>query len=190
MRERNYDIGKYGSKSKTDLMTTLYNDYYRALVGFAMQITADEESAADIVQSVFQKVWEKDIALDSHSQVKAYLYNSVRNQSINHVKHRHAEANYVQVLSRQIEEFHVSADGNEDFYTEEIYRQLFLRIDELPRRQREVFLLCMEGKTLKEIGEALNISRETVKQRKRKALDILRSQLSGKEYILLLILIN
>lgn len=30
------------------------------------------------------------------------------------------------------------------FNKEEIYRQLFAAIDELPPRQKEVFLLCME----------------------------------------------
>ena len=35
--------------------------------------------------------------------------------------------------------------------------------DELPPRQKEVFLLCMEGKKNREIAEQLDISAETVR---------------------------
>ena len=71
------------------------------------------------------------------------------------------------------------------FNKEEIYRQLFLAIDKLPPRQREVFLLCMEGKKNKEIAELLQISAETVKMQKRRAISRLREQLAPMALALL-----
>ena len=76
-------------------------------------------------------------------------------------------------------------DMSDVFNKEEIYRQLFLAIDKLPPRQREVFLLCMEGKKNKEIAEQLQISAETVKMQKRRAIGRLREQLAPMALALL-----
>ncbi len=175
---------------RSKLLTTLYNDYYKALVAYSVQMTSEQSVSEDIVQNVFLRVWEREVNLQNPLQVKTYLYNSVRNESINHLRHQNVKQNYIQKVTAEFEEFHLTPEGNEDFFTEEIYRHLFQRIDALPQRQREVFLLCMEGKTYLEIGEALNISRETVKQRKRKAMEILRSELADKEFMLLLLLVG
>ncbi len=76
------------------------------------------------------------------------------------------------------------------FNKEEIYRQLFAAIDELPPRQKEVFLLCMEGKKNREIAEQLDISAETVKVQKRRAIARLRDKLSPMFIEIILVLIR
>ena len=53
---------------------------------------------------------------------------------------------------------------------EEIYRELFLAIQELPDRSREVFELHLQGKKNEEIAEVLGISVLTVKRRLPKCL--------------------
>lgn len=172
------------------LLTKLYDDYYKVLVGYSMQITENREEAEDIVQSVFGKIWEQPLAVRDLSNLKAYLYNSVRNKSINSIRRRKVESAYIQYVADRYQEY--KAVGNEDgaFFSEEVYRELFRKIDQLPDRQRQVFLLCMEGKSYKEIGEALQISTETVKVQKRKAIGKLKEALGGKSFILILLLLQ
>ena len=76
-------------------------------------------------------------------------------------------------------------DMSDVFNKEDIYRQLFLAIDKLPPRQREIFLLCMDGKKNREIAEKLQISAETVKVQKRRAINHLREQLAPMALALL-----
>lgn len=39
----------------------LYRKYYKALMLYALKMTHDEETAEDIVQNAFLKLWEKRI---------------------------------------------------------------------------------------------------------------------------------
>jgi RNA polymerase sigma-70 factor (ECF subfamily) len=57
---------------------------------------------------------------------------------------------------------------------EELVRQLYEGIQQLPKRRREVITLSIEGKTGAEIAEILQISLSTVKESKAKAIESLR----------------
>ncbi|HRN16225.1 MAG TPA: RNA polymerase sigma-70 factor [Xylanibacter oryzae] len=166
----------------------LYDNFYQALVSYSIHITTDLIASEDIVQEVFSKIWENKIPFANLSLMKSYLYNSVRNMSINYIRHNKVENN---ILSHtdDIEKFNISANGEEDFFSEEIYRQLIIMINKLPRRQREIFLMCMDGKKNKEIAQALDISIETVKTHKKRAIKYLKNSLGSKSTLLLLLLI-
>ena len=64
----------------------LYKTYYKALVCYAIQITGESGAAEDIVQELFSTIWEKQMSFKSLVSFKAYLYNSVRNASIDYLK--------------------------------------------------------------------------------------------------------
>lgn len=189
MEKEPLDINAAHRWNNTEL-TRLYRLFYKALVAYAMKITANDTAAEDIVQDVMSGVWQQQNTFTNESQLKAYLYNAVRNHCINFLRHRNVEESYVRHVCSTHEEMHIGPDGQEELFSEEIYRQLFLRIDQLPRRQREVLLLYMEGKKLQEIAEALHISRETVKQRKSKGLGILRSQMGENPLLMLLLMLS
>ena len=187
-----FDDNTVQNLSLGEKLTMLYDNYYRALVGYSMQIVADEDVAKDIVQSIFQVLCERqlDIDIDNELRVKSYLYNSVRNKSINTLRHKNIEEKYIRSEQLRYEEFCINRNGEEEFFTEEIFRLLFKKIDELPQRQREVFLLCMEGKSYKEIGNALQISTETVKSQKHKAIYRLKEELGELSFLLFLLMQN
>lgn len=66
---------------------------------------------------------------------------------------------------------------------DEVYRRLYLVLDELPRRCQEVFKYYLDGKKNGEIAEILQISELTVKAQKRNAISYLRKRL-GNVYVL------
>lgn len=183
-------MAKVTNQNISNQLTRLYDNYYRVLVGYGMQIVTDEDAAKDIVQTIFQRIWERQIDIDNEVKVKAYLYNGVRNMAINYLRRKGTEARYVDYVTKQHEEFRINDAGEEDFFTEEIYRLLFEKIDQLPTRQREVFLMCMEGKSYKEIGDALQISADTVKSQKHKAILRLKDELGELSFILFLLIPN
>ena len=163
----------------------LYNDYYKALVLYGMKILDDNQAASeDIVQDVFSILWHKDLKFNSLVQLKVYLYNSVRNNCIDYLKHHHIELKYVDKVKRENPHFYVE-DNKEEAFGEEIYRQLFEAIEPLTPRQLKVFLLAMDGKPNREIAKKLGISVDTVKTQKRRAKEYLKDNLSRETWLFL-----
>lgn len=160
-------------------MKHLYGHYYKALVAYGMQIVGEQEAAEDIVQDFLFALWERRQQFSSMSALRAYIYNGIRNRALNHLRHKNVE-----------ERFKEWEEPSESLNREEIYRQLFLAIDELPPRQREIFLMAMEGKKNMEIAQQLAISAETVKVHKRRAMGTLKSRLTPELMVLLATIIN
>ena len=62
---------------------------------------------------------------------------------------------------------------------EELLRQLYLYIDELPSEQRKVIRLSIDGLSVNEIAEKLGISVNTVKTHKKRSFKQLRGKMRG-----------
>ena len=152
----------------------LYNEYYKALVLYAINFLSSQQAAEDIVQDLFATMWEKKMRFLSLPSFRTYLYNSIRNASLNYLKHQNVESLYLERL----------ASTYREITEEEAYRLLFRAIDKLPARCREIFLLHMDGKKNEEIATVLGISIETVKTQKKRAIQSIKEQM-GTCYFLL-----
>ena len=160
----------------------LFADFYNALVSYAMGFVARQDVAEDIVQDLFVVLWERAAPFASYDSFKTFLYHSVRNASLNHLKRGEVEAKYVAAQS-EIDES--PDDIDRKIMEEELYRLLFATIDELPPACKRVFELHLEGKGNEEIAALLRLSVETVKTQKKRAMAYLRERL-GDAYFLLL----
>lgn len=121
------------------------------------------------------------------SHLKAYFYNSVRNRSVSWVRHEKVINAHTEQIIHDMR-YELDSNDEDGFYTEEIYRQLFIAVDKLPVRQREVFLLAMQGKSNNAIAQELNISVETVKTLKKRGKQKLRDTISPQAMLLLSII--
>ena len=110
----------------------LYKNYYKALVCYAITIVGDSESAEDIVQELFSTIWEKKMFFRSLASFRVYLYNSVRNASLDYLKHKDVEGNYLQKMLDSHSTTFRMEEEEEGFFSEEVYRQLLQTIDALP----------------------------------------------------------
>ena len=63
----------------------LYNEYYKALVLYAINFLSSQQAAEDIVQDLFATMWEKKMRFLSLPSFRTYLYNSIRNASLNYL---------------------------------------------------------------------------------------------------------
>ena len=142
----------------------LYNEYYKALVLYAINFLSSQQAAEDIVQDLFATMWEKKMRFLSLPSFRTYLYNSIRNASLNYLKHQNVESLYLERLASTYREITEEEDTNE----EEVYR----------------LLLHMDGKKNEEIATALGISIETVKTQKKRAIQSIKEQM-GTCYFLL-----
>ncbi|MCI6617460.1 MAG: RNA polymerase sigma-70 factor [Prevotella sp.] len=164
----------------------LYDRYYKALTYYASKITGVMDISEDLVQELFSQIYESRLHFDSVAHLNAYLYNSVRNSAMDYVRHKNVEQSYILRETEQSHVYPLNEDGEEGLFREEFYHELFMFIDRMPHRQREVFLMYMDGKKNKEIADALHISLETVKTQKKRAMAMLRQKMSPKSYVMLL----
>lgn len=175
MKQKDEIFLKNLNNKSFDAFQELYQDYYRSLVVYAIGFVEQRQIAEDIVQDLFISLLEKNITIQSLAGLKAFLYNSVKNKSINHLKHLDIENKYVQHIQDSLKQ-EVTLES--DMEEEEIYRQLFLAIEKLPPRCREIFEMNLDGKRNEEIAEILNLSIETVKTQKKKAMNLLRKHIN------------
>jgi RNA polymerase sigma-70 factor, ECF subfamily len=163
----------------------MFREHATGLVFFARKYTGDLDSAKEIVQAVFIRIWENRAEFDWDKPPKSYLFTAVYNRSMNHLRD-------VRRFVSQ-EDVHLSADKSGPAYLHEVETaELESRIQDairrLPEMCRKVFELSrFEGRKYPEIAELLQISVKTVESHMSKALALLREDL--KEYLTLLLLL-
>ena len=162
---------------------SLFDLLYVGMVQQATFYTNDFAVAEDVVQEIFVRLWEKRGELKSVQNLEGYLLLSVKNRCLNYLKHEEVERRHAEILLQEQNE----EDEDYRLMREELYRELHRTVDELPKRCRQVFELHLQGKKNEEIAQVLELSVETVKTQKKKAMYFLRERL-GKSYYLLIIL--
>ena len=164
----------------------LYKNFYRALVVFSVQIVSELPVAEEIVQDVFVKIWQKQNTYKNVEVLKAYLYNAVRNESIDHVRHKNVEHGRVEVFERDFRLMQEDDEQAVEQHREELFRRLLLAIEALPPRMRQFFMLTIQGKTSEEIAEEMRVSSHAVKKLRQRGLERLRKELPPEALLLLL----
>jgi len=133
------------------------------------------ESAEDIVQESFIKLWQKcaDVVLE---KAKSFLYTVATNMFLNEKSH-----DKVVLKFQQIPQNDTNIESPEFLMLEKEYMvKLQKTLAQLPDGQREVFLLNrIDKKTYAEIAELLNISVKAVEKRMHNALKQLREKIGA-----------
>ncbi len=148
----------------------LYDNYSPALYGIIINIIRDEQTAHDLLQEAFIKIWN---GIDSYNPEKSRLYtwmlNIARNLSIDKIRAGNS-------LSRKENKDYIRKE-NENTKQTPFVEGIGLRglVNELEIEQKQIIeLLYFKGYTQTEAAEELNIPLGTVKSRVRLAMVKLR----------------
>ena len=161
----------------------LFNDYYDQLCAHAYTVLQDGDDAEEMVQNVFVKFWNKRATLSISGSLKNYLYQAVKNESLNFIKHR----NVVQLHAKDALA-DTATHAPDPLVIIELQEKIEQVLADLPPERKKVFLMSRnEGLKYREIAEKLNISIKTVENQMGSALKFLRTQLV--DYIGMLTLI-
>ena len=159
---------------KEQTYSNLFTNHSRLIFNYIYYKCGNEESAHDIVQEAFVKLWE-NCAKVPVENAKAFLYKVSNNLFLNQVKAKKVALKY----ARKTEE--VSNISPEYILEEKQYKEkLDNAIANLTEAQRTAFLLNrIDGKKYAEIAEILNISVKAVEKRIHGALVSLRNEIDG-----------
>ena len=151
--------------------STQFHTYYRPLCLYALRLLDNTDEAEDVVQDTFAALWEKRDTLQQIASIKSYLYTAVRNNCLMKLRTK-KEFDSVEEL-QLMDEY----TPEEVIARAELEAKLWKMIDELPERQREIFLMAKrDGMAYREIAEETGLSVKTVENHVTRALKSLRQK--------------
>src|SRR4051812_6305533 len=106
-----YDTGgiKLYNADSSVIFEQTFKENFKGLHAYAYTIVKDEDEAEEVVQQVFYKLWEKKETLQALQSVKAYLYRSVYNESINYIRHQKVKAAHQVHAARNMDNSDIKA---------------------------------------------------------------------------------
>jgi RNA polymerase sigma-70 factor (ECF subfamily) len=147
--------------------------YHKPLCVFAMKYLKSSEDAKEVVQSVFLKLYEKNIKLNSDEELRLFLYKSVYNASLNFLRSQTRQE------IREKEYYANLALGTNppiyDILKAELVAILQKELTYLPKIQADVIKMCyLEELSNEEVAKALSLSVQTIKNYKNLGLKKIR----------------
>ena len=137
----------------------MFVEYYRPLTVFAVYYVKDLDTAREIVQDFFVRLWESGRDLSIHNSVKGYLYQSIKNCCYNHLNTSHKRLE----TGGDFPVIAVENDVIEQMAEVEVREKLYRAIETLPGKCREIFILSRIRQFRHgEIARMLAISEKTV----------------------------
>jgi len=152
------------------ILEELFNTYYNSLYYHAYSFLNDSEISKDIVNDVFEYIWENRNTIDISYSLKSLLYSMVKNKAINHIRHQEVKKKH---FNFEISKSEIAEDDYQEHDT--LIEKLMQAIEELPPKAGLVFKMCfIENLSYKEIAAELGVSVNTVKTHITKSLKRLR----------------
>ncbi len=141
----------------------VYLHYYKRLFQFALSIVKTKESAEEVVEDVFVRIWQQRSDMVKVRNLRVYLYTAAKNTALNYLSQK-AKLSIVQPFDHIDIEMGASDISPEQILiTAEMYRKIQAAVEDLPPRCKMIFKLVREdGLRYKEIAEILNISVNTI----------------------------
>ena len=162
-------------ESKIKAFDAIYVRYWKLLYAVAYSQLGTKEEAEDIVQTVFERIWNNR-QVQKINCLKAYLIVSVRHFAINYIKS--------QITYRKFQEYLIFQEIQKNFSTDDIVNYTELQrvvnevLEKLPDKTVEVFRMSRyENKSVKEIATHLNLTEKAVEYHITKSLKFIKEQL-------------
>lgn len=173
---------------RNEALEELFRRFSRPLYQFIYRQLPNEQTAADLVQETFLRVFTHRKSYRPTARFSYWIYRIARNLCVDekrrywnrHVMDASALTDTESGQQRDFFEMQSSSlpDGAELLHRKELEELVRKAIDNLSDEQREVMLLHKyQGLAYKEIAEILGITTESVKQRAYRAHLKLRDQL-------------
>lgn len=164
----------------------LFDHYWSHLYQVAWTLTKSRETARDMVQEIFIKLWLVREELPQKDNFANYLFILARNHLLDELRRKARETSFTGPLQAWFRESPLQADQTLLF--RESQALIRTAVDNLPEQQRQVYLLTREqGWSQEEIAQHLQVSKTTVKTHMARALSAIRTFLVGNTHGLLLL---
>ncbi len=142
---------------------SLFELFNKRLVTFSRSLVHSKETAEDVVEDVFVKVWSKRHTIHTIDNLAVYLYVAVKNLSLNKISEKAR-----QMITQPFDDIEPQVEALAEnpyslLITSEMLGKMNKAVEELPPRCKMIFKLVREdGLRYKEVAQILNISVNTI----------------------------
>ena len=159
----------------------VYEKYLDTLYGYALHMGFDEQTTMDAIHDVFYKLCIRYSSINEISNLKFYLFRSLRNRliDIKRTARENLKLPETEMDNENISfQFHVTIE--DELISREVSREIQRKVENvlarLTDRQREIiYLRYFLDLSVAEVAEVADIATGTVKSRLHRALKRLRS---------------
>ena len=170
----------------------VFRRYYQELCNFALKYLKVETASEEVVQEMFISIWEKRQKLRVQSSLKAYLFVSVKNRSLNYLNSKATQVSKKSHSTSADDPIQISDESSIEnaLRDEELQTLVHEAIQSLPARCQEIFRLNrLEGLSYQQVADHLKLSKKTVEAQMGIAFKKLREFIKKRwEYMVILIL--
>ncbi len=145
--------------------------FYDNLIHFSLSITKDIHASEDIVSELMSKIWTDPRKFKQVSNLKTYLFQSIKNSSLNHLSQQK-----IRTLYKTSEPQTQSPYTPEQLMlSKEFSKQLEEIIDKMPPKMKMAFILVKDNSlSYKEAAEIMKLSVNTIDRHIQLALTHIR----------------
>lgn len=160
----------------TAALAEIYERYKDRIYRTALAITRDPAAAEDILQECFVRLFTHADRLRTEEPIGPWLYRVAVNLSADWLSHRQR---WFGLVNRLVERWTAPLRVEREVEERELQEKVQNAIRSLPLAQQVVVVLYyLEGLSLKEIAEILEVPEGTVKSRLHYAREALRERLT------------
>lgn len=178
--------------SSIEAFSALYDKYAGMVFNFTHTILKDTYLSEDITQSCFAMMWSRRASISPEGNVPAWLYVVARNAVFKELRRQVTASKYIDYVSNsdgaRQEEFETGETG-EPGDTAVILAEAEAAIAALPESRRMIYKMrFIEGLSVHEISERLDISPKTVETQIARAKNAIRQRIS--ELLMLAVILS
>ncbi len=166
---------------------SIFCQYYKTLVSYAMRHDLELMEAEDVVLEIFHHIWQIREELKSPAALHSLLFTATRNRTLNVARNL---KNRQKIINENYSEQEETEEVYDYLIEEEMSRLLDEAVSQLPKQCELIIVGLLAGKTLQEIAGEMQISVNTAKTYKLRAIQSLRKLLKDIPFLVLLILIR
>lgn len=153
----------------------VFTTWWNPLLNFANRIVKDVGQSENILQDTFLYIWENRSRLNPDENLKTYLFTTVRNKSLNHLRSsgesKRSDEDIVKI--EEDKSIHAVLENTE------LGEAIKIAANTLPGKCKEIFEMSRyDNFTYREISETLGISQKTVETQMSRAYKKLRTLLA------------
>lgn len=166
------------AQAHNEALSLLYDRYGRLVFSVALHVVGDSETAEEITQDVFVRVWDGARSYRPElAQVRSWMLSITRHRAIDELRRRGVRPEQYQADWPEADEEDLPSDDRpEDAVDTRLWQRIVRQaVAALPEDQRRVLgLAFFQGYSHSEIAERLGEPLGTVKSRIRLAMQKLR----------------
>jgi RNA polymerase sigma-70 factor (ECF subfamily) len=160
-----------------ELFSGIFRQHEQGLYTLALRLTKSPETAKDIIQEVFIKLWEQRNNLATIKNKEAWLYKLTENKVIDFLRKAAADDRLKKRIWDNLQQ--ILNDTEQHLEVKEYNEVIQRAIDLLPPQRRLIYQLNKnEGMDYQEIATELQLSKHTVKNQLFSAVQSVRRFIS------------